>query len=110
MLRSTQCYGGVALAVLMLVALPQAAALPPGPETLDIVPAEVCVTDPGGEVEVAIEISGILPVHAITGVTFNVEWDPNSCWQLCDPHDVEPVDPFEQLGEDTGPGYARFSA
>jgi len=80
-----------------------------GPATLEIEPDEYCVTDVNGDVLVYITLNDIDPAHPIYGATFNVEWDPSFCWQLCDLPDVEPVAPFEQIGEDTGPGFARYS-
>ena len=109
MLTWTRRFTSAALAVLLLAVVPQVASAVPGPETLQIEPDEFCVTDVNGDVLVYITLNDIDPAHPIYGATFNVEWDPNSCWQLCSPPDVEPVAPFEQIGEDTGPGFARYS-
>jgi hypothetical protein len=78
-----------------------------GPETLDLLPEQFCVTDPSGQVAIDVQLSAINPAHPILAANVNLAWDPNSCWQAID---IVPGDGFDQHGtENTGPGYINYS-
>lgn len=83
------------------------AALAAGPELLELLPEQFCVTDPNGQVAIDVKLSGIDPAHPILAANVNLAWNPNSCWQAID---IVPGEGFDQHGtENTGPGYINYS-
>ena len=101
MLTTKRCYVGIALATLMLAAVPQ---VTNAVERLELEPAAICVTDPNGTVFVDIVLYDIDPNHPIMAANMNLAWDSTSCWQV-ETDDIFPGPGFDQFGsEECNPG------
>lgn len=59
----------------------------PGPERLTLVPrdGQTCITTAGGTIIVDVYLDQLSSASPVTGVQYNVTWDPTSCWQLIEP-------------------------
>lgn len=77
-------WGFALLAICLTAGLVQAQA---GPERLTLVPrdGQTCITEPNGTITIDVYLDQLDPAHPITGVQYNVTWDPTSCWQLIEP-------------------------